>query len=78
MTEAKETGEASYLATTVARKDILLAIAGPKEMVPMVKETVTWISTTQQRTSLALMIKPYVVLLVVMLLVRESYLTEPT
>jgi len=46
VTEAEETGETSYLATTVARKSILLAIAGLKEVVPMVRETVTWIPTT--------------------------------
>jgi len=37
VTEAVEIGGASYLATTVVRKDISLAIAGPKEVVLMVR-----------------------------------------
>jgi len=48
VTEAEETGGASYLATTVARKNISPAIAGLKEVVTMVKEAMTWITTTQQ------------------------------
>ena len=48
LTEAEETGGASYLATTVVRKDISPTIAGLKEVVPMVRETMTWIPTTIQ------------------------------
>ena len=60
VTEAEETGGASYLATTVASKDISPAISELKEVVSMVRDTMTWILTTQQRTSPALTTKPYV------------------
>ena len=78
VTEAMEPCETSYLAITVARKGILLAIAGPKEVVLVVREMVTWITTTGQQNSPTLMIRPYVLLLVKMRLAREPCLTEPT
>jgi len=78
VTDAVETGGEIYLATNVVRKGILLAIAGPKEVVIMVRETATWIPIPGQQTSPALMIRPYVVLLVVMRLAKEPCPKKPT
>ena len=75
--EAEEAGGESYLVTNVARKDILTAIAGLKEVVLTVRETTTWITTTRQRTSLDLMTKPYVVLLAEMILGKEHFRMGP-
>jgi len=72
--EAEETGVASYLVTTVTRKDISPAIAGLKEVVLTARETTTWITTTHQRTSPKLMTKPYVAPLAEMLLEKKTLL----